>query len=78
MRKKVVEDEITRLRQEVQGLSLEKRNERCLFELKMAQICILEKVLREGSKVGQKTNRTRVKRSICSEEVQRRYAELRD
>ena len=46
MRKKVVEDEIKRLRQEVQGLSVEKRNERCLFELKMAQICILEKVLK--------------------------------
>ena len=52
MRKKVVEDEIKRLRQEIQGLSLDKRNERCLFELKMAQICILEKVLKGGEKNG--------------------------
>ena len=52
MRKKVVEDEIKRLRQEIQGLSVEKRNEKCLFELKMAQICILEKVLKGGEKNG--------------------------
>lgn len=55
MRKKSVEDEIKRLRQEIQGLSVSKRNERCLFELKMAQICILEKVLKGGEKTNEKT-----------------------
>ena len=45
MKRKIIEKEIKRLRNEVQGLSLLKKRERAIFELKMAQICILEKVL---------------------------------
>ena len=47
MRKAVVTDEIKRLRSEVNGLSVVIPHERKMYELLMAQICILEKILRE-------------------------------
>lgn len=45
MRRKIIEDEIKRLKEETIRLSVIKKRERAIFEMKMAQICILEKVL---------------------------------
>lgn len=51
--KNLIRKEILMLQNEVKNLSVQKKSERILFELKMAQICVLEKILKGGNKMGQ-------------------------
>ena len=46
---------IERLRRECKDLSIHKRNERAIYQCKMAQICVLEKILRGENKMDELT-----------------------
>lgn len=50
--KELIINEIKRLRQETRGLSMIVPHERKMYQLLVAQICILEKVLKGGNKCG--------------------------
>lgn len=47
---RLIKSELSRLRSEIKGLSVQDKKQRTIFELKMAQICILQKILRGGKK----------------------------
>ena len=46
----IIKDKVEELRRECKDLSIHKRNERAIYQCKMAQICVLEKILRGGDK----------------------------
>lgn len=48
--RELIRNEIKRLQSEIKGLSVQVQKERTIFELKMAQICILKKILKGGKK----------------------------
>lgn len=53
--KYLIMNEIKRLRQETRGLSMTVPHERKMYQLLVAQICILEKVLKGGRQDGKNT-----------------------